>query len=300
MSAGRRGLKASVVVPFVLVTVIWGSTWLVIKDQIVAVPLEWTIVWRFALSAVAMCALAWFRGESLRLPEGGQRIAVLVGLAQFCANYQFVYQSERVLTSGLVAVFYALLILPNAVLSRVFLGTRVSRGFLGGSLVAVCGIALLLLHEARMAPAGGAVGKGIWLCVLGLFAASAANVLQAAPAARRGAVVPLLAWAMIWGALIDAGLAFVMAGPPVMDWRPSYLGGVAYLALLGSVVTFPLYFHLIRELGAARAAYTGVATPVFAMALSTVFEGYRWTMLAAAGSVLALVGLLLALRAREG
>lgn len=297
---GRQGVRAGVLVPFVLVTVIWGSTWLVIKDQIVAVPLEWTIAWRFALAALAMCALAWVRGESLRLPDGSQRIAVLVGITQFCANYQLVYQSERILTSGLVAVFYALLVLPNALLSWMFLGTRVSRGFIAGSLVAVAGIALLLVHEARMAPAGAMVGKGIALSVLGLMAASCANVLQAAPAARKAQMVPLLAWAMIWGTLVDVALALVVAGPPVMDWRPSYLAGVAYLAILGSVVTFPLYFHLIRELGAARAAYTGVATPVFAMALSTLFEGYRWTALAVAGSVLALLGVLLALRAREG
>ncbi|GGZ07257.1 DMT family transporter [Novosphingobium colocasiae] len=297
---GRQGVRAGVLVPFVLVTVIWGSTWLVIKDQIVAVPLEWTIVWRFALAALAMCALARLRGESLRLPDGCQRIAVLVGLTQFCANYQLVYQSEHILTSGLVAVFYGLLVLPNALLSRIFLGTRVSRGFIAGSLVAVAGIALLLVHEAHMAPAGAMVGKGIALSVLGLMAASCANVIQAAPAARKAQMVPLLAWAMIWGTLIDVALALVVAGPPVMDWRPSYLGGIAYLAILGSVVTFPLYFHLIRELGAARAAYTGVATPVFAMALSTLFEGYRWTALAVAGSVLALLGVLLALRAREG
>ena len=297
---GGQAVRAGVLVPFVLVTVIWGSTWLVIKDQIVAVPLEWTIVWRFALAALAMCALARVRGESLRLPAGTQRIAVLVGVTQFCANYQLVYQSERILTSGLVAVFYGLLVLPNALLSRMFLGTRVSGRFVAGSLVAVAGIVLLLVHEAHMAPAGAQVGKGIALSVLGLMAASCANVLQAAPAARKAQMVPLLAWAMIWGTLIDIALALVMAGPPVMDWRPSYLGGVAYLAILGSVVTFPLYFHLIRELGAARAAYTGVATPVFAMALSTLFEGYRWTALAVAGSALALLGVLLALRARGG
>ena len=73
----------------------------------------------------------------------------------------------------------------------------------------------------------------------------------------------------------------------------------AYLAILGSVLPFPLYFKLIREMGAGKAAYTSVVTPIIAMVLSTLFEGYRWTLLAVAGSALAMVGLLIALGARR-
>src|SRR5918998_871543 len=80
---------------------------------------------------------------------------------------------------------------------------------------------------------------------------------------------------------------------------PCYWGGVAYLAVIGSVVTFPLYFRLIRDLGPGRAAYNGVLVPVVAMALSTLLEGYRWSALAAAGGVLALLGMVVALRGRE-
>ena len=56
--------RAGVVVPFVLVALIWGSTWVVIKDQIAVVAPQWTIVWRFVLASAAMCALAWLRGEA--------------------------------------------------------------------------------------------------------------------------------------------------------------------------------------------------------------------------------------------
>lgn len=297
--SGPFGLRAGVAVPFALVALIWGSTWLVIKDQIVAIPPEWTIVWRFVLASVAMCALAWMRGESLRLPAGGQRLAALIGLTQFCGNYQFVYRSEHYLTSGLVAVFYALLLVPNAALSRLFLKTPVTGRFVLGSLVAVAGIALLLMHEAHIAPVRGAVAWGILLSIFGLLAASAANVLQAGPVAQRTLAVPLMAWSMIWGVAFDAAIAFAVAGPPAIDMRFSYLAGVAYLAIFGSVITFPLYFDLIRKLGAGKAAYNGVATPVIAMLLSTLFEGYRWSLLAVAGSVLAMAGLVVALSARR-
>jgi drug/metabolite transporter (DMT)-like permease len=79
--------------------------------------------------------------------------------------------------------------------------------------------------------------------------------------------------------------------------RPGYLAGVLYLSIIGTVVTFPLYFRLIRDIGPGKAAYTGVVIPVVAMLLSTIFEGYVWSTLALAGSALAMLGLIVAMQA---
>ncbi|MDT0509402.1 DMT family transporter [Novosphingobium sp. MMS21-SN21R] len=289
----------SIAGPFFLVALIWGSTWLVIKDQIGSVPPSWSVTWRFIAAAIGMAVLALVRRESLRIDAAGLRIAALLGLTQFVMNFQFVYRAEHHLTSGIVAVFFALLVVPNAVLAWAVLKQPVTRGFIGGSLVAGAGIALLLLHEYRMAPPEGKVLAGIALTAAALLSASTANVLQASDAARRQPMIPLLVWAMAMGAVMDGLFAWVMEGPPQFDTRPSYIFGVLYLGLIGSVVTFPLYFRLLQRLGAGRGAYNGVMVPVIAMVLSTLFEGYRWSLLAAAGALLAMAGLVLALKARK-
>lgn len=283
---------------FVLVALIWGSTWLVIKDQIGVVPPSWTIAYRFMTATAGMVLLARLRGESLRLEGPALRLALLVGVSQFVANFHFVYRAEHYLTSGIVAVFYATLMVPNALLARIFLKTPVGGRFLAGSAVALAGVALLLLNEYRLAPPGGQVPLGIALMLGGLGAASVANVLQATETARRAAVVPILAWAMGIGTLIDVAFALAVDGAPVFETRGAYWAGVAYLGLVGSVLTFPLYFGLIRTMGPGKAAYNGVLVPVIAMALSTVFEGYHWSALAIAGSVLAMIGLLIALKGK--
>lgn len=292
-------LRPRVLVPFVAVALIWGSTWLVIKGQVGTVPPAWSVCWRFVIAALGMFALAAVRRDSLRLDRQGWLIAAGLGLAQFTMNFQFVYRAEQFITSGVVAVLYALLMVPNALLGRVLLKLPVSRGFLGGSAVALAGIALLLLHEVQLAPVGQMAGLGIVFALCGIGSASFANVLQATPAARGHPITTLLAWAMAIGAGGDALVAWVLSGPPQFDTHPAYLGGLLYLALVGSVVTFPLYFSLVRDMGPGRAAYNGVVVPVVAMTLSTLFEGYRWSLLAAAGSALAMLGLVLALRARK-
>ncbi len=299
VSATQRSKRLRGIVSFILITLIWGSTWLVIKDQISVVPSSWSVTWRFALAAAAMFLLAMIRRDPLRLDRAGTRLAMVIGVVQFGANFQFVYGAQHFLTSGLVAVFFALLLVPNAGLARIFLGAPISARFLAGSTVALSGIALLLLHEYRMAPAGTSVPLGIAFCAGAVLCASVGNVLQASRLAQRQTALPLIAWSMLFGALANALFAVATVGPPGFDPRPQYLLGIAYLAIMGSVVTFPLYFALIRDWGPGKAAYNSVAVPVVAMALSTLFEGYRWSLLAGSGAILAMFGLLIALSGRN-
>ena len=292
-------LRPGVALPFLLVSLIWGSTWWVITGQISDVPASWSVAWRFLMATPAMFAVALAMGRSLKLGRDGQVLAILVGVTQFCGNYNFVYRAELHLTSGIVAVMIALLLVPNAILARFLLGQTVTRRFLVGSAIALGGIGLLLLHEAREAPVGGKVWLGVAFALIAMLCASVSNVIQANETGQKLPMVSLLAWAMFYGTVCDVALAWITAGPPVLPREPEYWLGTGYLAVFGSVVTFPLYYTLIRQLGAGKAAYNGVAVVVIAMLLSTLLEGYRWSLLAAAGAALAMAGLIVALSARR-
>jgi drug/metabolite transporter (DMT)-like permease len=286
-------------IPFAIIAMIWGSTWWVITTQIADVPPAWSVTFRFILATPAMALLALLRGDGLRISAKAHRLAMLVGLCQFCGNFMFVYAAEQHLTSGIVALILALMLVPNTLLGRFLLGQHITRGFSLGSVIAIAGIALLLVNEARVAPIGGNVWLGLALAAAGMLSAAIANVIQANETGRSVPMASLLAWSMAYGVVIDGVLAWAMFGPPVIPADPHFWAGTAYLALIGSVVTFPLYYTLVRAIGAGKAAYNGVVVVVLAMVLSTVLEGYRWTPLAVAGAVLALAGLVVALRARS-
>ena len=293
-------LAAGTVLPFLLVTLIWGSTWIVIRDQLGDAPASWSVCYRFVIASLGMAIVSRVSGVSLAIGWRGAGFATLVGLAQFSFNFNFVYAAEAHITSGVVALVFALLLVPNTVLARLFFDQKVTTGFIVGSAVAIIGLALLLLHEYRFSPDGqGNVRLGIGLTLIAILCASSANVMQGAQIARRLPMSALLTWAMATGAAGDAAFAWLVAGPPPLPVRWGYWLGASYLALAGSVLAFPIYFGLIQRIGAARAAYISVLIPIFAMGLSTMFENYRWTELAALGVVLVMLGMVIALRSRQ-
>ncbi len=292
--------KARILIPFGIVTLIWGSTWLVIRDQIAVVPPSWSVTYRFLVAAAAMAGWAAYRRETLRLDTRGLGFAAVLGLMQFCLNFNFVYRAEAFITSGLVAVIFALLLVPNAILGRIFLKQRLGAQLILGSAVAMAGIVLLFVHEARADPAGPVrVMTGIGFTLLAILSASVANVMQATRAAARYPMAPMLAISMAIGAVANAAFAWWLTGPPAIEPRIGYIAGILYLGLFASALAFALYYSIIRTIGPAKAAYSSVIVPVIAMMLSTLFEDYRWSLLAAAGGVLTGIGLVIALRARR-
>lgn len=282
---------------FIVCTLIWGSTWFVIRTQLGEVPPSWSVTWRFALGAAVMFGLCLVRGKSLRLTGRQHGFALLVAVSQFVLNFNLVYRSEQYLASGLVSLTFAFLLVTNTALSAIFLGQRVTGRFMIGSAIGLAGVALLFAPDLGK-PGGEQMGLGLALAFGGVISASIANVLQATPQGRAMPLEAGIAWAMAWGALIDGAVAWGISGPPVISTAPVYLAGLAYLGIAASAVAFNLYYILIRTVGAGPAAWNGVAVPVVAMGLSTLLEGYQWTLTAVAGIALALIGLTIALKAK--
>ncbi|MFL6846165.1 MAG: DMT family transporter [Allosphingosinicella sp.] len=293
-------LAPRILIPFLLVTLIWSSTWIVIKDQLGTVPPAWSVTYRFVIAASAMFAWAAASGARLRPSRRELLLAAAFGIPQFCLNFNFVYAAEHHVTSGLVATVFALLMVPNSALAWLFLKQRSSPAFVIGSAIACAGVALLFVQEIRTSPAEPAqVLLGIGLTLLGVLSASTANILQASRGFGGWPLPSLLAWGMVYGVVANAAFALTVAGPPVVETRPLYWLGVVYLGLFASALAFPLYFAVMRAVGPGKAAYTSLLVPILAMTLSTLFEGYRWSALAVAGGLIALAGLVIALRSRR-
>jgi drug/metabolite transporter (DMT)-like permease len=290
-----------VILPFITFTLIWGSTWIVIKDQLGTVPAPWSIAYRFLIAFAAMALWARLKHGHLRLPREVWPVALAMGVLQFSVNFNGVYAAEHFITSGLVATLFGLLLIPNSLIGWAMLGLRPTRPFVIGSTIAVAGMACLFAVEFRRAEVDDrAVLTGIGWTLLAVLAAAFANNIGATRRAQDVPLLTLLAWAMGVGAVVNTLVAIAISGGPALDSRPGYWLGLIYLALFASVLCFALYLPVVRKIGPGKAAYSSALVPIVAMALSTLFEDYRWTPLAAVGAVLAIGGMVVALTGRRG
>ena len=290
----------TVILPFIIFTAIWGSTWTVIRGQLGVVPPQWSVTYRFVIAAVAMAILAAWRGESLRMGRKGVLAATFLGFTQFCINFDAVYLAERHITSGVVATVFALLLIPSSLLAWAFLGHRPTARFAWSSAVAVAGIALLFLHELQAHGAStGEVVSGIALTLVGMLGASTANVMQARPEIRRFPLLALLAWSMAAGAVIDGIIAFVMCGAPVFDGRPIYWAELLYLALAGSGIAFFINLWLLQRIPAWIVGLSSLIIPVLAVGVGVAFGGEHFGPRELLGAALVIAGVWVALSRRE-
>jgi drug/metabolite transporter (DMT)-like permease len=201
-----------------------------------------------------------------------------------------IYHAERFIVSGLVAVGYAAAPLTNMLLARAFFGTPMSRRVALGGVAGIAGVVLIFWHEFTRLTASQQVIWGAELTMASVLLASLSTIAAAGYHRLGVRGWGPLAWAMAWGggaALLHA----LLAGTPWhWSWRPVFLGSLAGLALLGSIIAFGAYYALVHRVGAAKAGYVGVLTPLVALAVSSVFENFLWTGLTLAGIALAIAG----------
>jgi drug/metabolite transporter (DMT)-like permease len=267
-------------------TLIWASTWHVILYQLGEIPVLNSVGWRFALAALLLAAITKQQGQSLRLPLWVHPWVLLGGVIQYGGNYWAVYEAERYIPSGLVAVLFALMVFGNAIGAWLAFGQKVSRGFLLAAAVGVLGVALVFWPEIGAAGSRAHAGYGLAVGLGAVLAACVGNMLTLRLTRAGQGLLPVLAWGMGYGAafllivsvLSGVGLQFDFRWPYVLSWL--------YLSVFGTVIAFVLYFKLAQRQGPARAAMMGVIIPVIALAVSALLEGYAVTPLALIGMLL--------------
>lgn len=221
---------------------------------------------------------------------------LLLGLSLFGFNYWFVYQAETVLTSGVVAVIFSLIIFFNIFFNAVLLKGKIKIEVVIAAILGVGGTALLFKNELKILNINNGSFGVLFLCLGGLTLASLGNILSAYKQKKNIPVLQTNAFGMLYGGVAMFLLVLITGKPLVFNKSLSYTFSLLYLAVFGSIIAFSTYLKLLGEIGPDRSIYIALITPAIALLISTVFEGYRWDMYALLGILLLFSGNILALR----
>lgn len=282
-----------------LTVVIWGSTWIGIKYQLGVVDPMASVAHRFLLSALLIWVFLLLRRQPLRLPLRDHPFLLLQGLCLFCVNYYFVYHAEMVLTSGLVAVVFSSLMMFNVINGALFMGSPVHGGVVLGGVIGLLGMAAVFWPELDALDLSDQNFVALLYCLAGTALASFGNIIAARNRRHDIPVLVTNTWAMAYGAVAMYIAAIVSGVSITIDWSAPYILSLLYLSIFGSVVAFWAYLTLIGRIGADRAGYANLVFPLVALLISTLMEGYQWTLPALMGLSIVMVGNWLVMRASK-
>ncbi len=274
---------------FAICALVWGTTWHAITYQLADIAPEMSVATRFGLAGIVVLAFSAWRGLRLRFSLGEHAALAMQGAFLYGVSYVCVYHAEQHVASGLVAVGYSASPLAAAIGARCFFGTRVTWRFLGGGVLGLVGVSLIFWPMLK--PSVGGEGTLGAIFTVAAVLLSTVGSLTASRNRRRGLPFwPSLGTGMLYGALTAALVALVEGRSFVVPSTLSWWIALCYLALAGSVLTFACFLTLQDRVGVAATGTVGVMTPLLALVLSLMFEGYRPDLMAALGVVLAIGG----------
>jgi drug/metabolite transporter (DMT)-like permease len=281
---------------FAACVAIWGSTWLAITFQLGAVAPEASVFYRFLLASALLFAYCRARGLALAFSRRQHAWIAFQGLLMFSVSYVCVYYAEQHLVSGLVAVGYSASPLLNMLGMRLFFGTAMTARVALGAALGILGITLVFWPEFAHLRTDGNVAIGALFTAASVVLSALSNMAAHRNQQAGLPVWQTMAWGMLYGALSTLLLALALGRPLGFEATPAYALSLLYLSVFGSILAFGGFLTLLGRIGAARAGYIGVMVPIVALVISSVFEGYRWQLLALAGVAVSVAGNVIILR----
>ena len=280
---------------YVLVVLLWGSTWAAIKIGVADVPPYLFAFFR----AIAVGSILTMTALVLRLPFPRTRAtliaAAISGLFNTGSAWAIIFWSEQFVPSGLVAVFGAMAPVWTAILAHFFVqGDRLSRLKIAALVLGLVGTALLV--GAPTASEGpNALLATVLLAIMPISWAVAA-ILISKYLSRESpvAVVGLGTWV---GAAFLVPFALTQIGQP-QHWSTSSILAFAYLVIGGSCVGLVLNAWLYRKLRPTTVTLSQVLIPAQALLIGGLALGEAFTLRMLAGA--ALVVSAVAINAKAG
>ena len=284
---------------FAACVAIWGSTWLAITFQLGRVAAEASVFYRFLLASLLIFGWSAMRRTPMRLTPREHPWIALQGVLMFSASYLCVYYAEEHVVSGLVAVGYSASPLLAMLGMRAFFGTAMTRPVVVGSVLGIVGITLVYWPELAHWKRGTEAALGTIFTALAVVLSSMGSLVAHRNHQHDYALWPSMAWGMLYGSLFSLAVTLALGRPLTFEVSAPYILSLLYLSILGSIVTFAAYLTVMKRVGAARAGYIGVMTPVVALVISAFFEDFRWHALTFAGIAVTVLGNVVILRSRR-
>jgi drug/metabolite transporter (DMT)-like permease len=264
-NATLRAVSRAVVAAYLACSLIWGTTWFAIRASIAAYPTYTALALRFAIAVVILLPLAararpWPRGRVWAW-------LVLAGVLD-AGGYLLVYLGEERVPGAVAAVVYGTQPLILAVLLTAVRIEHLTRRHLAGAVISIAGVIVLFLDRLDVSPQQAA---GVGLVVGSVVIATIYSMIMKQKTAAVHSLVATTIFLTVTAIVLGVIALIAGAGLP---WPPppGPTLALAYLAIVGSVVAFLVYFWLLGRTSLLITSTLVFVYPLVALVVDRLFE----------------------------
>jgi drug/metabolite transporter (DMT)-like permease len=258
-------VSRGVVAAYVACALIWGTTWFAIRVCIGedAYPTLTAVALRFVIAFVLLLPIAL---RSRPWPRGSAWLYLVLAGVLDAAAYTLVYIGEESVPGGLAAVVYGTQPLILALLLQVFRIERLSKRHLIGAVISLAGVAVLFLDRLDVSPEQA---LGIALIIGSVMLATGYSMVM-----KRQSTGGLISTTIFLGVTAIVLSIVALIARASIPWPPPFVPTMAllYLAVVGSVIAFLLYFWLLDRTNLVVTSTLVFVFPLVALLTDALFE----------------------------
>lgn len=278
---------------WLLLCCIWGSTWLFIKLGLEDLPPFTFAGIRFVIAVAILSTIIAMRRLSLPKTSRDWLLLMVSGVLAFCVNYGLLFWGEQYISSGLAAVLQSTIPAFGLVIAHFYLpGEKMTPAKILGIVLGVIGVAVIFSNQLDVA--GPRALAGCAALVVSSVGAAYSNVLVKTYGNHLDPAI-LAGGQMFFGLIPLLLIGIPWEGSPLhFRWTPMAVVALFYLAVVGSVVAFLLYYWLVQNMDVTKTMLIALVTPVVAVTLGMLVlnEELHWRTLLGGLMIISGIGII--------
>lgn len=258
------------IIVWLILCLIWGTTWIFIKIGLEDLPPITFAAARFLLSLAILLPIIKWQGYVWPRSISEWKLMAYTGFLQFSLNYSTVFWAEQYISSGLAAVLQAIITVFGLLLAWIYLPNEIiNRWKVAAIFIGLAGVGIIFIDQLRFESRMAFIGSVV--IVVGAFAAAKSSILVKAKA---GGIQPamILFTQMLCGIPLIIIYALAAEGSPLnINWSPKAIFSVVYLTVAGTIAAFWLYYWLLARVESTKAMMISLVTPLIAVLIGAIF-----------------------------
>lgn len=279
------------IVSFLILCIIWGTTWLAIKITLEGFPPFTGAAVRFMIAATSLFLIISAKKISFKVTKKDYHIIVVTAFLTYALDYGLIFWGEKYLSAGVTSIFFATFVLFASIWTNfLFRSEKFQWQIFIGLLLGFAGIIIVFLDQLLITD----FDKMIILASSGIVIGAAGGAMSMVMVKKYLPKMDpfiLTFHQLLPGIFFLAVFGLLTENMQAIHLDKRVIISVFYLGLVGSAIAFVMYYKLLKIVSVITISLIVYITPIIALIGDYIIFGEIISLRSVIGMVIIFTGI---------